>query len=125
MLAKKIKPGDAVIIRYQGPKGAPGMPEMLGATAIIAGMGLGESVALITDGRFSGGTRGLSIGHVSPEAYVGGALAAIRNKDIVRIDLDAREIEVLLSPKEVKSRLRERKIPATTTTGYLRRYRKQ
>ena len=125
MLEGKIKPGDAVVVRYQGPKGAPGMPEMLSLTAIIAGMGLGESVALITDGRFSGGTRGLSIGHVSPEAYVGGALAAIRNKDIVRIDLDGREIEVLLSPKEVKSRLRERRIPATTTTGYLRRYRAQ
>jgi len=124
-LEGKIKPGDALVLRYQGPKGAPGMPEMLSLTAIIAGMGLIESVALITDGRFSGGTRGLSIGHVCPEAYVGGALAAIRDKDIVRIDLDSREIEVLLSQKEVKARLRDRKIPGTRTTGYLRRYREQ
>jgi len=123
MLAGKIKKGDAVILRYQGPKGAPGMPEMLGATAIIAGMGLSEHVALITDGRFSGGTRGLSIGHVSPEAYVGGALAAVRDKDVIRIDLDAREIEVLISPKEVKARLKERKMPKTKVPGYLQRYR--
>lgn len=123
MLAGRIKPGDAVIVRYQGPKGAPGMPEMLGLTAILAGMGLGESVALITDGRFSGGTKGLSIGHVSPEAFVGGGLAAARDKDIVRIDLDAREIEILLSQKEIKARLKERKIPRSKLTGYLRRYR--
>jgi dihydroxy-acid dehydratase len=125
MLEGKIKPGDAVVVRYQGPKGAPGMPEMLSLTAIIAGIGLIESVALVTDGRYSGGSRGLSIGHVCPEAYVGGGLAAIRNKDIVRIDLDTREIEVLLSQKEIKVRLRDRKIPQTKTTGYLRRYREQ
>jgi dihydroxy-acid dehydratase len=123
MLANKIRPGDAVIIRYQGPKGAPGMPEMLGATAIIAGMGLGDSVALITDGRFSGGTRGLSIGHVSPEAFTGGTLAAVRDRDIIRINLDEREIEVLISGKEIKSRLKDRKIPKTKVPGYLRRYR--
>ncbi len=125
MLAGKIKPGDAVVIRYQGPKGAPGMPEMLGPTAIIAGLGLGESVALVTDGRFSGGTRGLSIGHVSPEAYVGGALAAVRDKDTVRISLDSREIEVLISQKEIKSRLKERKMPKVSLSGYLVRYREQ
>lgn len=125
MLAGRIKPGDAVVIRYQGPKGAPGMPEMLGPTAIIAGMGLGESVALITDGRFSGGTRGLSIGHVSPEAYVGGTLAAVRDKDIIRIDLDGREIEVLLSQKEIKTRLKDRKVPKARASGYLSRYREQ
>jgi dihydroxy-acid dehydratase len=125
MLAGKIKAGDAVVIRYQGPKGAPGMPEMLGPTAIIAGLGLGESVALVTDGRFSGGTRGLSIGHVSPEAYVGGALAAIRDKDTVRINLDTREIEVLISQKEIKSRLKERKIPKVNLSSYLIRYREQ
>ncbi|HJX04680.1 MAG TPA: dihydroxy-acid dehydratase [Thermoplasmata archaeon] len=123
MLAGKIKKGDAVVIRYQGPKGAPGMPEMLGATAIIAGMDLSEHVALITDGRFSGGTRGLSIGHVSPEAFVGGALAAVRDKDIIRIDLDSREIEVLISSKETKARLKERKIPTPRVSGYLQRYR--
>ncbi len=125
MLSGRIRPGDAVVVRYQGPKGAPGMPEMLGLTAILAGLGLTESVALITDGRYSGGTRGLSIGHICPEAYVGGAIAALRNKDIVRIDLDAREIEVLLSQKEIKSRLKERKLPRVKVTGYLRRYRDQ
>jgi len=123
MLAGKIKTGDAVVVRYQGPKGAPGMPEMLGLTAILAGMGLGESVALVTDGRFSGGTRGLSIGHVSPEAYVGGALGAIRDKDIVRIDLDNREIEVLISQKEIRSRLKDRHLPRIKVTGFLKRYR--
>jgi len=122
-LAGNIKPGDAVVVRYQGPKGAPGMPEMLGLTAIIAGMGLMESVALVTDGRFSGGTRGLSIGHISPEAYVGGALAAVRDKDIIRIDLSGREIEVLLSQKEIKARLKERKPPKSDAPGYLGRYR--
>jgi len=125
MLAGKVKAGDAVVIRYQGPKGAPGMPEMLGPTAIIAGLGLGESVALITDGRFSGGTRGLSIGHVSPEAFVGGALAAIRDKDTVRINLDSREIEVLISQKEIKSRLKDRKMPKVNLSSYLLRYREQ
>jgi len=123
MLAGRIKPGDAVIIRYQGPKGAPGMPEMLGATAVIAGLGLGESVALITDGRFSGGTRGLSIGHVSPEAYAGGAIAAVRDKDIIRVDLDSRELEVLISQKEIKARLKDRRVPKRDAPGYLARYR--
>jgi len=123
MLAGEIKTGNVVVVRYQGPKGAPGMPEMLGLTAILAGMGLSESVALVTDGRFSGGTRGLSIGHVSPEAYVGGALGAIRDKDIVRIDLDNREIEVLISQKEIRSRLKERRLPKIKVTGFLRRYR--
>ena len=123
MLKGKIVAGDAVVIRYQGPKGAPGMPEMLGPTSILAGLGLGESVALVTDGRFSGGTKGLSVGHVSPEAYVGGTIAAVRNKDIIRIDLDSREIEVLISQKEVKSRLRERKVPKSRVSGYLARYR--
>jgi dihydroxy-acid dehydratase len=99
------------------------MPEMLGLTAILAGIGLGESVALVTDGRFSGGTRGLAIGHVSPEAFVGGALAAVRDKDIIRIDLDAREIEVLISPKEVKFRLKDMRPPKVKLAGYLKRYR--
>lgn len=123
MLAGKIKPGDAVIVRYQGPKGAPGMPEMLSLTAILAGMGLGESVALVTDGRFSGGSRGLSVGHVSPEAFVGGGLASVMDKDIIRINLDTREIEVLISQKEMKSRLKDRKPPKTNVSGYLKRYR--
>lgn len=123
MLAGKVKEGDAVVIRYQGPKGAPGMPEMLGPTSILAGMGLLESVALITDGRFSGGTHGLMIGHVCPEAYVGGAIAAVRDRDIVRVNLDAREIEVLLSQKEIRARLKERKTPQLKLGGCLARYR--
>ena len=123
MLAGKIKPGDAVVVRYQGPKGAPGMPEMLGLTAMLAGMGMSTSVALITDGRYSGGSRGLAIGHVCPEAYVGGTIAAVRDKDIIRINLDSREIEVLISQKETKSRLKERRIPKTKLSGYLKRYR--
>lgn len=123
MLTGKIKPGDAVIVRYQGPKGAPGMPEMLSLTAILAGMGLVESVALVTDGRFSGGSRGLSVGHVSPEAFVGGALAAVMDKDIIRVNLDGREIEVLISQKEMRSRLKNRKPPKPYVSGYLKRYR--
>jgi dihydroxy-acid dehydratase len=123
MLSGKVKPGDAVVIRYQGPKGAPGMPEMLGPTSVLAGLGLGESVALITDGRFSGGTRGLSIGHVAPEAFVGGTLAAVRDKDVVRVDLDAREIEVLISQKETRFRLKERRLPRRDAPGLLSRYR--
>lgn len=123
MLKGRIVPGDAVVIRYQGPKGAPGMPEMLGPTSILAGLGLDESVALVTDGRFSGGTKGLSVGHVSPEAYVGGTIAAVRNKDIIRINLDSREVEVLISQKEVRSRLKERKMPKSSVSGYLARYR--
>jgi dihydroxy-acid dehydratase len=99
------------------------MPEMLGPTSILAGLGLGESVALVTDGRFSGGTKGLSIGHVSPEAFVGGTIAAVRNKDIIRINLDSREIEVLISQKEVRSRLKDRKAPKGDVSGYLARYR--
>jgi len=99
------------------------MPEMLGLTSILAGMGLDDSVALVTDGRFSGGTRGLSVGHISPEAYVGGTIAAVRDKDVIRINLDAREIEVLISQKEVKSRLRDRKMPRSHVTGLLKRYR--
>jgi len=124
MLSGKVKPGDAVVIRYEGPKGAPGMPEMLGPTSILAGLNMVESVALVTDGRFSGGTRGLSVGHVSPEAYVGGTIAALRDGDIVRVDLDEREIEVLLSQKEIKSRLKERRLPKRPAAGYLERYRR-
>ncbi len=125
MLGGKVKKGDAVIIRYQGPKGAPGMPEMLGPTSILAGLGLGEHVALVTDGRFSGGTRGLCIGHVSPEAFAGGALAALRDGDIVRIDLDEREIEVLISQKEMKARLKQAKAPKLALRGFLLRYREE
>src|SRR6202030_3418540 len=94
---KRLKAGDVVVIRNEGPKGGPGMREMLGVTAAIVGEGLGESVALLTDGRFSGATRGLMIGHVSPEAALGGPIAALREGDTVHIDVNQRVLEVELS----------------------------
>jgi dihydroxy-acid dehydratase len=103
--AKEIKPGDIVVIRYEGPRGGPGMPEMLFPTAAIAGMGLSESVALITDGRFSGATRGPCIGHVAPEAFEGGPIAALKNGDNITIDIPNRVLKVELSDKELKERL--------------------
>jgi dihydroxy-acid dehydratase len=105
--AKEVKPGDIVVIRYEGPKGGPGMPEMLIPTATIAGMGLSESVALITDGRFSGATRGPCIGHVAPEAFEGGPIAVLKNGDSITIDIPNRILKVELSEKELKARLAE------------------
>ena len=102
----EIQPGDVVVIRYEGPKGGPGMPEMLLPTATIAGMGLSESVALVTDGRFSGATRGPCIGHVSPEAAEGGPIVAIKNGDIISIDVPKRTLNVKLTREEIKSRLK-------------------
>jgi dihydroxy-acid dehydratase len=102
---KQISPGDVVVIRYEGPKGGPGMPEMLFPTATIAGMGLSESVALITDGRFSGATRGGSIGHVAPEAFDGGPIAILENGDSITIDIPNRVLKVNLSDEEIKARL--------------------
>ncbi|MDQ7787649.1 MAG: dihydroxy-acid dehydratase [Thermodesulfovibrionales bacterium] len=123
ILNGKIKPGDIVVIRYEGPKGGPGMREMLSPTAAIAGMGLSESVALITDGRFSGGTRGPCIGHISPEAMEGGPIAVVRNGDRIRIDIPRRKIELLLSSGEIKTRFRTWKpIKPKITKGYLSRY---
>lgn len=115
--------GDVVIIRYEGPKGGPGMREMLNPTSAIAGMGLGESVALITDGRFSGASRGASIGHVSPEAAVGGPIALVEEGDRISIDIDNHSLNVLVSDEELERRRakwqpREPKV----TTGYLARY---
>jgi dihydroxy-acid dehydratase len=108
---RQIKPGDVVVIRYEGPKGAPGMPEMLGVTAAIMGQGIGEEVALLTDGRFSGGTRGLMAGHVAPEAAVGGPIAALREGDIVTFDIPNRRLDVELSDAEIKARLKDWKPP--------------
>jgi len=105
ILGGKVKAGDVVVIRYEGPKGGPGMQEMLSPTSAIVGMGLGEKVALITDGRFSGGTRGACIGHVSPEAAARGPIAALQNGDIIEIDFDARSLNVQLSDSEIQSRL--------------------
>lgn len=103
--AKEIKAGDVVVIRYEGPKGGPGMPEMLIPTATIAGMGLSESVALITDGRFSGATRGGCIGHVAPEAFDGGPIAVLKNGDQITIDIPNRILKVDISEQELKARL--------------------
>ena len=104
VLKRKIKPGDVIVIRYEGPKGSPGMPEMLSTTGAIYGQGLGEKVALITDGRFSGGTHGFSIGHVGPEAAVGGPIGLIKNGDIIEIDAVKGFLKVNLSKKELKKR---------------------
>ncbi len=123
ILGGKIRSGDVVVIRYEGPKGGPGMREMLNPTSAIAGMGLGESVALITDGRFSGASRGASIGHVSPEAAVGGPIALLEEGDIIQIDIPRLKLDVKLPEEELAARKakwqpREPKV----TTGYLARY---
>jgi dihydroxy-acid dehydratase len=121
----KIVRGDVVIIRYEGPKGGPGMREMLGPTSAIAGMGLDKEVALITDGRFSGASRGASIGHVSPEAMEGGQIAAVKDGDIISIDIPAGKLNVELKDDELKSRMEEWKAPEPKITkGYLGRYAK-
>lgn len=123
IVGKKIKAGDVVVIRYEGPKGGPGMREMLLPTASLIGIGLGDKVALITDGRFSGGTRGPCIGHVSPEAASGGPIGAIKNGDIISIDIPARKIDLLISKAELKKRLNKVKHPSPKVTdGYLSRY---
>jgi len=119
----RIHKGDVVIIRYEGPKGGPGMREMLGPTSAIAGMGLDRDVALITDGRFSGASRGASIGHVSPEAMEGGMIAAVRDGDIISINIPEGGLNVQVSDEELKSRMADWKAPAPRyTTGYLGRY---
>jgi dihydroxy-acid dehydratase len=107
-----IKPGDVVIIRYEGPRGGPGMREMLHPTATIAGMGLDDEVLLITDGRFSGGTRGGAVGHLSPEAAAGGAIALVREGDLIEIDVDARRLDLLVDPEELERRRAGWKPPA-------------
>lgn len=121
--AGKINKGDIVVIRYEGPKGGPGMREMLGPTSALAGMGLDEDVALITDGRFSGGSRGAAIGHISPEAAEGGPIALIQDGDIIEIDIPERKLNVLLSEDELKERKRTWKpIKREIEFSYLRRY---
>jgi dihydroxy-acid dehydratase len=113
----KIKAGDVVVIRYEGPRGGPGMREMLEVTGAIVGAGLGESVALLTDGRFSGATRGLMAGHVSPEAANGGPIAALQEGDSIVIDIQARRLDVELSDAEIAARLANWKEPAPRYTG--------
>jgi dihydroxy-acid dehydratase len=126
IMEKKIKPGDCLIIRYEGPRGGPGMPEMLSPTAAIAGMGLIDSVALITDGRFSGGTRGPCIGHVSPEAADGGPIALVKEGDIIEIDIPGRVLNLKITKEELDKRKKSWKPPAPKVTkGYLARYQRQ
>ena len=123
--AGAIKPGDVVVIRYEGPKGGPGMREMLNPTSAICGMGLGESVALITDGRFSGATRGAAIGHVSPEAAAGGAIGLVQEGDIIAIDIPAHAVELKVSDEELAARRAAWVCPEPKVkTGYLARYAK-
>jgi len=123
ILNREINSGDVIVIRYEGPKGGPGMREMLSPTAAVAGMGLSDSVALITDGRFSGATRGPCIGHVSPEAAEGGPIAALKDGDIISIDIPARRLDVELSDEEIRKRLSAWKPrPPKIFKGYLRRY---
>ena len=118
----RIHPGDVVVIRYEGPKGGPGMREMLNPTSAIMGMGLGSSVALITDGRFSGATRGACIGHVSPEAASGGPIGIVREGDIISIDIPGSKLELKISDEEMKQRLAEFKPKTKPLSGYLKRY---
>jgi dihydroxy-acid dehydratase len=121
--AGEVEPGDVVVIRYEGPVGAPGMPEMLQITAAIVGEGLSDSVALVTDGRFSGATYGFMVGHVCPEAYTGGPLAALRTGDRVTIDVDSRRIDMDVPDGEIEARLRDwSPPPPRVTTGVLAKY---
>lgn len=123
ILADKVKEGDVVVIRYEGPKGGPGMQEMLSPTSYIMGKGLGESVALITDGRFSGGTRGACIGHISPEAAVGGPIGLLRDGDVIEIDIPNNKIDVKLSDEELAERKKAWKpLEPRVKEGYLAKY---
>ena len=123
ILGNSIKPGDCVVIRYEGPKGGPGMREMLAPTATLMGMGLGETVALLTDGRFSGGTRGPCIGHISPEAMEGGPIALINEGDAIELDIPKRSLELKVSPEELKRREKGWKRPLPKIRkGWLARY---
>src|SRR4029079_12607831 len=121
--AGHIKPGDVVVIRYEGPKGGPGMREMLGVTAALVGEGLGDKVALLTDGRFSGATRGFMAGHVAPEAQVGGPIAALREGDVITFDVPNRRLDLLVPDEEIRRRLADFERPAPRyETGVFAKY---
>jgi dihydroxy-acid dehydratase len=120
--AGQIHPGDVVVIRYEGPRGGPGMREMLNPTSAIMGMGLGNSVALITDGRFSGATRGACIGHVSPEAASGGVIGVVREGDRIRIDIPAHTLELKVDAAELEARMQAFTPQKKELSGYLKRY---
>jgi len=124
ILNGQIKPGDVIVIRYEGPKGGPGMREMLTPTSTLAGMGLDDSVALITDGRFSGGTKGAAIGHISPEAYDGGVIALIENGDAIAIDIEKGDLNLEVSQEILKQRREKLQVKESHVTGYLKKYRK-
>ena len=125
IMAKQIKPGDVIVIRYEGPKGGPGMQEMLAPTSALIGQGLGESVGLITDGRFSGGTWGMVVGHVAPEAYVGGTIALVKEGDSITIDAKKRLIQLNVPAKELAGRRRQWKAAeAALHRGVLAKYMK-
>jgi dihydroxy-acid dehydratase len=124
-MAKDIKPGDVVVIRNEGPKGGPGMREMLHVTAALVGEGLGDSVALLTDGRFSGATHGFMAGHVAPEAPDGGPIAAVRDGDTIVFDVANRELNLEISAEELEQRLADYEpLPPAYTNGVLGKYRK-
>jgi dihydroxy-acid dehydratase len=119
----QIKSGDVVVVRYEGPRGGPGMREMLGVTSAIVGAGLADSTALLTDGRFSGATRGFMVGHIAPEAFVGGPIAAVREGDMITVDLEKRTIDLEVSPEEIKARLNTWKAPELKyTSGVFQKY---
>ena len=118
----EIKPGDVVVLRYEGPKGGPGMREMLGATAALVGMGLGRTTALVTDGRFSGSTRGPCIGHIAPEAAAGGPLAYVRDGDIIEIDIPNRRLDLKVDEAELEHRKQTTTIKQKELKGVLKRY---
>jgi dihydroxy-acid dehydratase len=122
ILNRKIKKGDVVVIRYEGPRGGPGMREMLGPTSAIVGIGRDRDVALLTDGRFSGGSRGAAIGHISPEAAEGGPIAVVRNGDQIEIDIPGKKLNLLISKEELKKRLSQWKPQKKKLKGYLKRY---
>ncbi len=125
IMAKRIKPGDVIVIRYEGPKGGPGMQEMLAPTSALIGQGLGESVGLLTDGRFSGGTWGMVVGHVAPEAYVGGTIALVKEGDSITIDAKKRLLQLNVAAKELAARRRKWKAPKPRyTSGLLAKYMK-
>ncbi|HYE32640.1 MAG TPA: dihydroxy-acid dehydratase, partial [Methylomirabilota bacterium] len=126
ILDGSIKKGDVIVIRYEGPQGGPGMREMLGPTAAVMGRGLGKDVALITDGRFSGGSHGFVVGHITPEAFAGGPLAVIKNGDSITIDAERRTLDLEIPASELKARLRDWKAPKPRyTRGVLAKYAKQ
>jgi dihydroxy-acid dehydratase len=126
IMARRIKAGDVIVIRYEGPKGGPGMQEMLAPTAALIGQGLGESVGLLTDGRFSGGTWGMVVGHVAPEAYEGGPIALVKAGDSITIDAHKRLIELHVSAKEMAQRRKNWKQPKPRyTRGLMAKYMRQ